>query len=311
MRRIALLIAAIAASTVFQLYSAPAYAVAIPRTYVSHNGLDSNPCTQLSPCQTFGGALANTTAGGEIDCLDSGDFESQVQITMSVTIDCHGMVAATFNSNTGNGIEIDAPGAIVVLRGLNLNSVNTAGAGTNTGVRIVAAATVHIEDCAISEFKKGIADLRTTGLTKLFVKNTVVRSNNVNANATGILLAAAPKNSVVIENVQMLDNNGYGIAVATGNNAVISRSVISGNGIAGIEADPGATVIVDNTEITHNVSYGIFALGTVALANSDISFNTSSISGATTSYGNNRLLGNGGGTMPTPAGGVSTDFGQQ
>jgi hypothetical protein len=312
MRRIALLIAAFVATSLLQLYSAPAYAVTFTRTWVSHNGSDGNPCSQTLPCQTLGAALSSTSAGGEVDCLDSGDFSSAATtITMSVTIDCHGMVAAVFNSSTGDGIAINAPGSIVTLRGLTLNAMNTAGAGTNTGVRILAAATVHIEDCAITEFKKGIADLRTTGLTKLFVKNTVVRSNNVNSNATGIVLAAAPKNSVVIENVQMLDNDGYGVAVATGNNAVISRSVISGNGIAGIEADPGATVIVDNTEITHNASYGIYALGTVSLANSDISFNTSSIFGATTSYGNNRLLGNGGGTAPTPAGGASTDFGQQ
>jgi hypothetical protein len=98
---------------------------------------------------------------------------------------------------------------------------------------------------------------------------------------------------------------------STGNNVVISRSVISGNQIAGIEVDPGAQVFVDNTEISHNVSYGIFALGTVALANSDIAFNTSSISGSTMSYGNNRLFGNGGGTAPTPVGSSSTDFGQQ
>jgi hypothetical protein len=70
-------------------------------------------------------------------------------------------------------------------------------------------------------------------------------------------------------------------------------------------------VAVENSKISHNASYGIFALGTVAVANSDISFNTSSISGSTISYGNNRFLGNGGGTAPTPAGGTSTDFGQQ
>ena len=125
-----------------------------------------------------------------------------------------------------------------------------------------------------------------------------------------LVTLAAPKNSVVLENVQSL-GNGFGIAVATGNNVVISRSVFSGNGIAGIEADPGATVFVDNSVISHNVRYGIFALGTVGLANSDISLNTSSISGTTMSYGNNRLFENGPGTAPTPVGATSTDFGQQ
>jgi hypothetical protein len=98
--------------------------------------------------------------------------------------------------------------------------------------------------------------------------------------------------------------------VATGNIVVISRSVMPENAV-GIEADPGAQVFVDNTEISHNLNYGVQALGTVVLANSDIVFNTSSISGSTISYGNNRLFGNGAGTAPTPAGGTSTDFGQQ
>jgi hypothetical protein len=33
--------------------------------------------------------------------------------------------------------------------------------------------------------------------------------------------------------------------------------------------------------------------------------------GSVVSYGNNRLFGNGSGTAPTPAGGTSTDLGQQ
>jgi hypothetical protein len=128
--------------------------------------------------------------------------------------------------------------------------------------------------------------------------------------SAGIVAAAAPKNSVVLENVHSV-GNAYGIAVATGNNVVIDGSVMSENSIASIEADPGAQVLVDNSKISHNVSYGIYALGTVTLANSDIAFNTSSIFGSTVSYGNNRLVGNGGGSAPTPAGGASTDFGQQ
>jgi hypothetical protein len=75
---------------------------------------------------------------------------------------------------------------------------------------------------------------------------------------------------------------------------------MSDNSVAGIEADPGAQVFVDTTKISHNASYGIHALGGVTLANSDIVFNNSSISGATMSYGNNRLYGNGAGDAPSP-----------
>jgi hypothetical protein len=309
MRKIALLLAVLWATVLLQLYSVPAYAVAITRTFVSHTGSDANPCTETSPCLTFAGALANTSSGGEIDCLDAGYSALPLTITISVTIDCHGTEWGAWNNSSGDGIDISAPGGIVVLRGITFN---TAGIPccTDTGINIMAATTVYIEDCVITGFIKGISDVRSTGLTQLFIKNTVVRNNQFGTGSPGIVLAAAPKNSVVLENVKSL-SNGYGIAVATGNNVVISHSVFSGNASVGIEADAGAQVFVDNTEITHNVSYGVYALGTVALANSDISFNTSSIFGSTMSYGNNRLFGNGGGTAPTPVGGTSTDFGQQ
>jgi hypothetical protein len=313
MRKVVLLIAAFGATMLLQLCLAPANAAGVLRTWISHTGNDANVCSQTSPCQTLIGALGKTAGGGEIDCLDAGDFSTllqDTQITISVTIDCRGVNGSSFNFPDGTGIDINAPGGAVILRGLSFNGANFNSA-IDSGIKITAAAAVIIEDCSITGFNKGIKDVRTTGLTQLFVKNTVVQNNRVASNSTSILLAAAPKNSVVLENVELLSNNGYGIAVATGNNVVISRSVISGNGIAGIEADPGAEVYVENTKISHNVSYGIFALGTVALANTDISFNSSSISGTTLSYGNNRLFGNGGGTAPTPVGGVSTDFGQQ
>jgi hypothetical protein len=309
MRKIALLMAVLGATVLLQLCVPPAYATGIFRTWVSHGGNDASSCLENAPCLTFAGALAKTGSGGEIRCLDGGDYTSSFTITMSLTIDCTGTNAVVFNFANGNGVDINAPGGIVVLRGLAL-AVTNYNCGSEIGVNILAATTVYIEDCVVTGFTKGIRDVRTTGLTQLFVKNTVVRSNTFGNTAPGILLAAAPKNSVVLENVQSL-SNGYGVAVAAGNNVVISRSVLSGNATAGLEVDPGAQAFVDNTEISHNVSYGIYALGTVGLANSDISFNSSSIFGTTMSYGNNRLFGNGGGTAPTPAGATTTDFGQQ
>jgi hypothetical protein len=309
MRKIALLIAVFGATFLFQLYAGPAYALNM-RSWVSHGGSDANPCTQISPCQTFGAALSATADLGEIDCLDPGDYSGQLNITISVTIDCRDAHATIYwEAPTGDGVDINAPGRIVILRNISFNTASN-GAGSDIGINIAAAKEVSIEDCVVNGYLKGINDVRTTGLTQLFIKNTVVRNNHFYSNSPGIVLAAAPKNSVVLENVQSL-SNGYGVAVATGNNVVISRSVFSGNGIAGIEADPGAQVYIENTKISHNASYGIYALGTVALANSDISFNTSSIYGTTMSYGNNRLFGNGDGTAPTPVGSVSTDFGQQ
>jgi hypothetical protein len=304
MRKIALSLAVLAAILLAALHAAPAHAVPPNvHSWVSPNGLDSNSCTNFSPCATFAQALTVTSDGGEVSCLDSGIYQP-FTVTTTVIIDCTGTVASTSGNICFNNIVINAPGKVVTLRGLSVTNGATC---SDNGILIQAATAVYIEDCLVEKFfKKGILDTRTTGLTKLAIKNTTVRNNG----SGGIVAAAAPRNSVALENVHSV-GNAYGIAVATGNNVVINRSVMSENTIAGIEADPGAQVFVDNTEVSHNVSYGIYALGTVWLANTDIVFNTSSILGSTTSYGNNRLAGNGGGTAPTPAGGTSTDFAQQ
>jgi hypothetical protein len=290
------------------LLTAPAQAINL-RSWVSRNGSDTNNCIVSSPCASFSHALSETLDGGEISCLDSGNFDV-FTVTTSVIIDCRETVPTSLLSDgalscVSAAITINAPGKVVTLRGLNL--IDHGLCGSLNGIMIQAAAAVYIEDCVIENLpQKGILDQRTSGLTRLVIKNTIVRSNG----SAGIVAGAAPKNSVVLENVQSVGND-YGIAVATGNNVVINKSIMSQNNIAGIEADPGVQVVADSTEISHNVSYGVYALGTVTLANSDIAFNTSSISGATTSFGNNRFVGNGGGTAPTPAGGVSTDFAQQ
>jgi hypothetical protein len=293
------------------LHAAPAHAAPAFNTWLSHNGVDGPSCTRSSPCLTFQNALLNKTqVGGEVSCLDSGNFGT-FEVTFSLTIDCRGTMAQpSFDNMIGchdTYITINAPGAVVILRGLTLIGFNLNGCAVDNGISIGAAAAVYIEDCVIENFaQRGILDQRTSGGTKLVIKNTIVRNNG----SAGIVAGAAPRNSVVLENVQSIGNT-YGIAVASGNNVVINRSVMSENSGAGIEADPGAYVFVDNTEVSQNASYGIYALGTVGLTNSDIAFNASGIFGTTMSYGNNRLFQNGPGTAPTPVGATSTDFGQQ
>jgi hypothetical protein len=294
-RKLAHSFAVLAAILLPALHAAPAHASSF-HTWVSRGGNDSSVgCVLASPCMTLTQALSQTSDGGVITCLDSGPF-GEYTITISVTIDCTGTVATpdTFNGTLciPAAITVNAPGKVVILQGL---AVATWSSCVPSGIVIQAATAVYIEGCVIENFpQKGILDARTTGLTKLVIKNTVVRNNG----SAGIVAGAAPRNSVVLEDVQSV-GNAFGIAVATGNNVVISRSVMSENSIAGIEADAGADVVVENTRISHNASYGIFAQGTVTLANSDIDFNSTSISGSTFSFGNNRLVGNGGGTAPT------------
>src|SRR5437870_9513770 len=44
------------------------------RSAVSVNGSDANPCTTVSPCRSFGVALAHTNPDGEVIALDSGGY---------------------------------------------------------------------------------------------------------------------------------------------------------------------------------------------------------------------------------------------
>src|SRR6188474_2194313 len=89
------------------------------RTWVSGVGDDVNPCSRTAPCKTFAGAISKTAAGGEINIIDPGGYGA-VTITKSMTIDGGGSFASILSSMT-NGVIINAPGAVVILRNLNIN----------------------------------------------------------------------------------------------------------------------------------------------------------------------------------------------
>jgi len=70
------------------------------------------------------------------------------------------------------------------------------------------------------------------------------------------------------------------------------------------------TVIGANSLVSGN-NVGLQTTGTMSISNTSISFNTTGISGATTSFGNNRIFGNtAAGTVPS-LGAASSDHGQQ
>src|ERR1700733_4205111 len=118
MRKIAVLIAVLGMILLPVLCSVPAHAQAT-RTWVSGVGDDANPCSRTAPCQTFAGAITQTAAGGEIDCLDPGGF-GPVTIAHSISIICTGVEGGVVAS-TGNGITITAASTdVVYLQGLAL-----------------------------------------------------------------------------------------------------------------------------------------------------------------------------------------------
>jgi hypothetical protein len=280
------------------------------RTWVSGVGDDVNPCSRTAPCKTFAGAISKTAAGGEIDALDPGGYGT-ITITKSMTIDGAGTHASILASLT-TGVIINA-GAndVVTLRNLSIN-----GAGNGViGIRIVAAKTVIIENCAIFGFSganpngRGISDVRTTaGAGNLFVRNTTI-SNNSQSHIVIIPGGGATVNAT-LENVRLVNSvSNAGIVVLNSSNVLIRDSVISGNSFAGIYAEENSGSVdinVENTTVTHNGT-GVFVGANspvIRLSNTMVTGNSTGLSGINIfSFGNNRIAGNNAGNGP-PSGGV-------
>jgi hypothetical protein len=299
MRRFALpTITILGALTALVLSAAPANAQAT-RTWVSGVGDDVNPCSRTAPCKTFAGAISKTAINGEINCLDPGGFGA-VTITKSMTIDCHEVFASILASGTTGVVINMVTGGDVLqtarLRNININGSGSAARSGIRGINVILAKHVFLEDMLITQFlNEGVRDARTNSGGHLYIKNSIIRDNA----GTGVAVAAAPASFVnaVIDNSQ-LELNSNGVAVGSTNQVIVNRSEISGN-TTGVEADAGGVLSVNGSVISSNTT-GVSAGGTVRLSNNDIAFNGTGISGATTSFGNNRIYPNVG-TTPTPA----------
>jgi hypothetical protein len=307
MRKIALTLAVLAASLLPVLDTAPVRAgggALAKRTWLSGSiGNDNNPCSRTQPCSSFAQAIALTAPGGEVNCVDPvGGAGGTLNITKSITIDCHDVFAGFIPATGSDGFSINVAGGVVTLRNLNIDGQ---GAG-NVGIAISAAATVYLEDLTIANFKQqGILDRRRASGDQLVIRNSTLRNNN----AAGVDLSGTGT-TAVLENV-LSAGNSVGVDAGGGNQVVVSRSLMFGNGQIGVNSGDSAEVFVDNAEIDANAE-GISSSGTVVLANSDIFLNGTGISGTPQSFGNNRSIGNTtNGATPTFIGAPSSDHGEE
>src|SRR5436305_1721766 len=124
--------------------SAPAAGAVL--TFVNAaSGNDANSCAQASPCKTFAGALSQTSDGGEIIAVTSGNY-GVVTITQSVSLIAAPGIYAEISVPSGqNAITINAfsGDVTVTLRGLSLAS--HPGVTTN-GILMASSGTLSIED---------------------------------------------------------------------------------------------------------------------------------------------------------------------
>jgi hypothetical protein len=201
------------------------------RTWVSGVGDDANACSRTAPCKTFAGAISKTADGGEINAIDSGGFGA-VTITIPITIDVTHVEGGVLNTGT-NGININAPGDDVVLRGLAIDGAATATTACRAnglnGINVRDAASVRIEDSQIfNQSLAGILIAPTAADTKVYVSDTTITNNCVN----GIKAAPAPgvKAALTVTGTSIF-NSGIAFSAGDGVTSWLQGSTITGNAV--------------------------------------------------------------------------------
>ena len=272
------------------------------RTFVSGNGLDTNPCSVAQPCRTFAFAITQTAPGGGITILDPANY-GPVTISQAISIINEGIGEASVQTTSAvDAITVSAGTTDnVILRGLNLVGL---GIGLN-GINIETAGKVDIQNCTINGFTKiGINfDPTIDGSFKLAVSDTIVSGNadfgiQVKADSAGRTANA------FFERVQSLNNlTGFNIQSVGTIHATAADSVAAHNSGTGFRAGASAgsfiNFLVANSKAVNNGT-GITATGSVKAT---ISLSQSIVSGNATGF-----VANSGAVIMTYQNNVIEDF---
>lgn len=302
MRKFLLLFAAFVMSVLASSTLTPAFAQTT-RTWVSGVGSDANPCSRTAPCQTFAGAILQTVAGGEINCLDSGGF-GIVTITISVSIQCDNAEGGVLGTSGNNGITVNAgPSDIVFLSGLDLQGLGT---GLN-GISFTGGKALHVSNTTIRGFAtNGINFAPANASASLVVQDSIVADNPNGATGGGILIkpAGGLTANVSLTNVHM-DRNRFGLRAEDGSKVTVFKSSALSNanhGILAVSSSVATEINVVNSVASNNlggVGFGTSgALATIRITNSASLNNGTGIGNATgtvagTTPDTNIVAGNG------------------
>lgn len=233
---------------------APAHAQAT-RTWVSGVGDDANPCSRTAPCKTWAGAISKTAARGVINALDPGGFGA-VTITKSVTIDGGGHTASALVSGV-NGIIINAASTDdVVLRNIDIVSVGPPCA--TSGVRILNARSVRMDDVTISGFNFGVEAPVSGSSADIFVDLAFNGLDIHRSCGAGLQLvpAAGHHARATIDRSSITDSN-VALRVGPGAEAWASNSQFSLNNV-GVQSTGGPIHALCNNSVAGNASPGAF-----------------------------------------------------
>jgi hypothetical protein len=233
------------------------------RTWVSGVGDDANPCSRTAPCKTFAGAISKTAAGGEIDALDPAGYGG-VTITKAITIDGGGGQVASILVSGTNGITVNAGvNDVVTLRNLRINGIDGTAAGGLNGIRYLAGAALHVEDCFIFGFTQDGINVATNATNALFVNDTFFTNNG-----NGVQMAPSAGNlRSTFVHVWAQGNSGFGFfinptaSVPAGTVINESSALVNGTGI-GVS---GGRLYLGNTVVVRN-NVGVAVTGGQALS---------------------------------------------
>ncbi len=261
------------------------------RTWVSGVGDDVNPCSRTAPCKTFAGAISKTATNGEINCIDSGGFGA-VTVTKSITIDCTNEIGGVLSSGV-NGITINITAAAdtkkaVRLKGLQISGVNTG----LSGVRILSALSVSIEDTVINGFTSHAVSIETSAnALKMNVARVSFRGNNLHG-INAFLIGGATA-FISVSDSEFANNNGNAFNLANSVKAAVRDTSIAGNGNGAFVN--GSDLAFTRCTFIGNTTAIQVSSGTIRISGNTITGNTTgllSTGGSIISFGNNAIDGN-------------------
>ncbi len=296
---------ATSASDQYTYIAAP---VLVSRTWVSRSGNDANACSRSAPCLTFAGAFANTLAGGEINCLDSGDYGA-VTITRAVAIVCD-TAKAHIRVAGSDGIVVNAGASDAV----TLSGLDIAADPTNTafsGIRLLSAGSLAIADTQLRGFagaNYAVTIVPTVPTVTVLVDRVSVASSTASS-AGGLLVSPASGGTAKVSILHSRFDGSAGTGVRfdsvgkTGVTiaALIQDSLLTANNVALLAKAPVGTGTISLTVLGSTFSrnsYGASINGAVTALFGDSTISTNGtglavMGGAVVrSAGDNRLGGN-------------------
>jgi hypothetical protein len=270
------------------------------RTWVAAQGTgdDANPCSRTAPCLTFAGAISKTNGGGEIDVIEPGSYGA-VTINKAITIDggtgagWAGIVA----TGGGSGITVNTNGdkANVILRNLTLNGARQAGNGGATGISVIKAAQLHLENINIENFDTSGIDIAAADSVKVWMQHVNVLRSVIGVQAStgaGFLV------TMYIDDVSLQGStdglNAVANAFATIRNSFFGANVGTTNGA--VKASSGCIINIENSIFYDNgIAVNSATGGTVNISNNSFYGNTNALTGGgtiATATNSNKFAGN-------------------